>query len=470
MSRAAAETETATTDLKNLVTSGRNRIVITQVDWCPVGNQLQSAQVQLNGSRIAAAAPTQLGPFLPISHGDVHIRSTDGMNYDFQAAGDYLMLQSTDGEVVVQSRQEMWDQNPKVSVNRAGAMRVMGDKIEWYMRPARELYLNGKPIDLPTAPLALPAGGRIELLRSGSKQTLMVYWPNESFTGRMVAYSNDTMDVEVRKIVKSPRSYEGLIGNMDGNRSNQLQIRGGDYLPPKPTAENVARMGESWRVRASESLFTRSHPAPVGATVQSQPGIADLDPAARQDANQTCKTAGITDATALRHCTYDVAATGDRTFVESAQQFQQTVAALPAAERAGETVEPAHVQAPPVAAATPGSQGPGLLLPGEKLQRGTKYSMAGHHLIFQEDGNLCVYRTAGAQWVWCINNDPNVSYQRSAAVEMTRDGQLRVSDADGAIVWQAPAANAQPRSSIHLTESGTLELRAPSGAVLWSSR
>lgn len=96
--------------------------------------------------------------------------------------------------------------------------------------------------------------------------------------------------------------------------------------------------------------------------------------------------------------------------------------------------------------------------------------MAGHHLIFQEDGNLCVYRTAGAQWVWCINNDPNVSYQRSAAVEMTRDRQLRVSDADGAIVWQAPAANAQPRSSIHLTESGTLELRAPSGAVLWSSR
>ena len=83
--------------------------------------------------------------------------------------------------------------------------------------------------------------------------------------------------------------------------------------------------------------------------------------------------------------------------MESAQQFQQTVAALPAAERAGETVEPAHVQVPPVAAATPGSQGPGLLLPGEKLQRGTKYSMAGHHLIFQEDGNLCVYRTAGAQ-------------------------------------------------------------------------
>jgi len=40
VTRASAGTPSATTDLKALVTTGRNRVVITQVDWCPVGNQL----------------------------------------------------------------------------------------------------------------------------------------------------------------------------------------------------------------------------------------------------------------------------------------------------------------------------------------------------------------------------------------------------------------------------------------------
>lgn len=364
----------------------------------------------------------------------------------------------------------MWDQNPKVSVNRAGAMKVMGDKVEWYMLPKRELYVNGKLTETPTSRLALPAGGAIEVLRSGSKETLMVYWPNDSFTGRMVAYANNTMDVEVKKIVSSPRTYEGLIGNMDGNRANDVQIRGGANLGSATTNENIARSGESWRVRANENLFTRSHPAPTGTAAKDQPGIADLDASARVQANQTCKGAGVTDATALRHCTYDVAATGDKTFVESAQQFQQTVAALPAPERAGEKVEPANVQVPPAAPAASGGESAGLLLPGEKLQQGSRYSMAGHYLTFQRDGNLCIYKSAGDQWVWCINNDPRVQYQNSAVAEMTADGRLRITDADGGVVWQAPADNAQPGSGVYITDNGALEVRAPSGAVTWSSR
>lgn len=473
VTRASAGTPSATTDLEALVTTGRNRVVITQVDWCPVGNQLQSAQVHLNGGNVTAAVPvasTVLGPFLPTSHGDVHIRSTDGLRYDFQAAGDYLLIQSTDGEVVVQARQEMWDQNPKVSVNRAGAMRVMSDIIEWYMLPEKALYLNGKPIDMPSSRLALPAGGAIEMLRAGNKEMLMLYWPNESFTGRMVSYPNKTMDVEVRKIVSSTRTYEGMIGNMDGDRANDMQIRGGASLGASLTNDSIARVGESWRVRANESLFTRDHPAPTAVAAKDQPGMADLDSAARQKADQTCKAAGISDATALRNCIYDVAATGDETFVLSAQQFQETVAALPAAERAGEVLEPIDVQVPPATPAASSGQGAGLLLPGEKMQRGSRYSMSGHYLTFQEDGNLCIYKSEGDQWVWCINNDPSVPYQSSHAVEMTRDGRLWVTDANGGGVWQAPANNPQPGTGVHITDNGTLELRAPSGAVVWSSR
>ena len=62
--RSPAGSPAATTDLHALVTSGRNRVVITQVDWCPTGNTLQSAQVQLNGSTVetAPAEPAQAPP------------------------------------------------------------------------------------------------------------------------------------------------------------------------------------------------------------------------------------------------------------------------------------------------------------------------------------------------------------------------------------------------------------------------
>lgn len=470
VTRASTGNASATMDLHALVATGKNRIVITQVDWCATGNQLQSAQVQLNGSAVAAKIVVVPGPFVPTSHGDVHIRTMDGLSYDFQAAGDFVLFQSTNGEAVVQSRQEMWEQNPKVSVNRAGAMRVMSDTIQLYLLPTKAFYVNGQLTDLPTARMTLPGGGVIEPMQSGSKSMLMVYWPNNSLVARMVWYSNNTMDVEVRRDLPAQRTYEGLIGNLDGNRANDLHVRGGAVLDPKPTNDSIALVGESWRVRGNESLFTRAHPAPTGVAVQNQPGIADLDADARRAANEACKAGGISDATALRHCIYDVAATGDKTFVQSAQQFQQTVAALPASERSGEKVEPAHVQVPPAAAAAPSGRSAGLLLPGENLARRARYSMSGHYLVFQEDGNLCVYKTAGDQWVWCINNDAGVQYQRAASAQMTKDGRLILTDEGGGIVWQAPANNPQAGTGVHLTDAGALELRTSAGDVVWSSR
>ncbi len=45
---------TGTSDLKDLMVEGRNRIVITQVDVCPNDNELHSAVVQLNGEVYSA--------------------------------------------------------------------------------------------------------------------------------------------------------------------------------------------------------------------------------------------------------------------------------------------------------------------------------------------------------------------------------------------------------------------------------
>lgn len=66
---------------------------------------------------------TKAGPFFPATHGDVHVRTTDGLTYDFQATGDYVLLRTLDDSVVIQSRQVAYAKNPRVSINRAAAIR-----------------------------------------------------------------------------------------------------------------------------------------------------------------------------------------------------------------------------------------------------------------------------------------------------------------------------------------------------------
>ncbi len=115
-------------------------------------------------------------------------------------------------------------------------------------------------------------------------------------------------------------------------------------------------------------------------------------------------------------------------------------------------------------------QGGGLLSAGEAMLRGSTYTMEGHYLKFQDDGNLCVYRTAGDQWVWCVNNDPSVRYGEAASVTMMADGRLVMADASGGIIWQAPQANAQPNSKVVVFSDGAFQILSPGNDVLWSSR
>ena len=59
-------------------------------------------------------------------------------------------------------------------------------------------------------------------------------------------------------------------------------------------------------------------------------------------------------------------------------------------------------------AAAPAGRSAGRLLTGEKMQRGSRCGMEGRDLVFQNDGNLCIYAGAGDRWIWCVNNDPQV--------------------------------------------------------------
>lgn len=303
-------------------------------------------------------------PATPIplcSWGDVHIRTPDGLVYDFQATGDFALTHSTSGDAMLQARQTNLPNNNRISINTAVALNVAGDKLEFYVKPERGFYLNGVPTDFPTSQLQLSRGG---IISPSSGNDFTIVWPDGNTGARVVLVRNNShIDTGIARLNGS-HTYEGVCGNLDGNLQNDMQVRGGNQLSMPATHAQLITFGDSWRVQPNESLFTVATSQADGWITQTTSDVQlvsynphatnqtddadvpltllDFDPVKRAEAEQTCQNAGVSEPIALAACTYDVAATGDEAFVESAQTFQTSMEALPPAERASVAAVPSQ--------------------------------------------------------------------------------------------------------------------------------
>ena len=114
---------------------------------------------------------------------------------------------------------------------------------------------------------------------------------------------------------------------------------------------------------------------------------------------------------------------------------------------------------------------------GEQLREGNRLTSANgsHYLIMQDDGNLCIYRTADNGFVWCT-----MAYGFSGGfLFMQKDGNLVVYDGDGGYHWSSethPHFNARfgdPNNKpvkLVIENNGKLNLYSKSGAVVWSNQ
>jgi hypothetical protein len=253
-----------------------------------------------------------------VDHGDVHIRTPDGLVYDFQEVGDFILTQSTDGTVVLQARQTWWENNPKVSINTAVALNVDGVKLEFYLKPNRVFYIDDVETPLPTGLLQLSNGGSINL-SGGAPDDFTILWPDGNTGARVVLHSNSHLDIGIARM-NGTLTYVGVLGNLDRNASNDLTLRDGSQMTPPATPDQLNTFGASWLVPAGESLFDDTAENSVVEEEEEEPlTLFDLNPEDRAEARQTCENANVSDPLALDNCTYDVAATGDPIFVESAK-------------------------------------------------------------------------------------------------------------------------------------------------------
>jgi hypothetical protein len=302
--------------------------------------------------------PTAEGPSTPwggegdrasgTSYGDPHIITYDGYRYSFQTIGEFWLTAATDGHFQVQVRQGQIPGRP-LSMNTAVAMRVGGHRLAIYAQDAPNdsspMWLDGNPFLLSEGSTSLPGGGTV--LRVGDRYQII--WPS----GETIQVSQTPMEGAAfltlsPEVPRRSGAYQGLLGNVNRNPEDDLQIRGGSVIPPQDVYAPVAQLvqglvpvpvplsqvqnaffqqlyrqfGDSWRVTSSESLFDYALGQSTETFTQRDfpnqfPSLLGIAPAQIQADTQLCQEAGVNEWM-IEGCVFDVAATGQPSFVEGA--------------------------------------------------------------------------------------------------------------------------------------------------------
>jgi hypothetical protein len=202
------------------------------------------------GAPSACAAATTVG--------DTHLGTYNGLAYDFQAAGDFV-LSETDPDFVVQNRQvsgaPTW---PNAAVNHGIATRMGRTSVALCM-PAEGDNLAVLFVDEQATPLAsghsIVAPGGVQIWRAGDQYTV-------------TSASGDSVRAQANAI------------------------------------------GESWRVPADASLLAVCG----GRTEVANPAApfyaGNLDPSLRAHGQAVCTAAGVKPGPLLENCILDVAVIG----------------------------------------------------------------------------------------------------------------------------------------------------------------
>ncbi len=260
----------------------------------------------------------------PDIFGDPHLRTIDGLRYDFHGVGEFVAVASTSDNLLVQAR---FTEVPALQASKttAVAANVSGDRVGAYVGPSSFVVrVNGEPAEPRGSWVRLPGGGQVQV----ESDELVIQWPDD--TRLWVFYWGNVLDVAMTLPAQRRAALSGLLGNADGDPSNEFVTREGVPVdvPDEPSTSRRAALygefGESWRIEAPQSLFDYE-PGESSGDFQSpgfptsSPSIDDLDAATRNAARASCIALGVTESPWLEDCIFDVGFTGDTSWASSAR-------------------------------------------------------------------------------------------------------------------------------------------------------
>lgn len=297
-------------------------------------------------------------PSRPSTVGDPHITTVSGTNYDFQSAGEFVLLR--DEFMEIQTRQTaVATQSPLtpnahtglascVSLNSAVAVRVGPHRVTYQPnlngKPDPEglqLRVDGKLEALGSQGIALDAGGRI--IRTPAQQGIQIEAPGGTAVIITPAWWSHYQLWYLNVDVRHPRATQGVMGAIaPGNWLPALPD--GRWLGPRPAnlheryVDLYETFENAWRVTDANSLFDYApgtstktftienwpEEAPRSCDLPQQPGVNPLQPPQPlplKVAQQHCSAIMAADRRA--HCEQDVMVTGEPGFAATYLAMEQ---------------------------------------------------------------------------------------------------------------------------------------------------
>jgi len=285
------------------------------------------------------------------SEGDPHIKTIDGVNYDFQSAGEFVLLR--DETLEIQARQSPvatespLPPNPHtglsscVSLNTAIAVRIGPHRITYQPnlngRPdpsGLQLRIDGRLTTMDEREIRLASGGRI--IRTTAPGGIQIESPGGTLIAITPAWWSYYQLWYMNLDVQHARATEGVMGAIAP--SNWLPaLPEGKNLGPRPAGlheryiDLYETFTDAWRVSDATTLFDyapgtstrtftfekwpeenpRSCPLPAGTTVTKPP----LETIALEVAQEHCRGLVVEDR--IANCLQDVMVTGEPEFAKT---------------------------------------------------------------------------------------------------------------------------------------------------------
>lgn len=246
--------------------------------------------------------------------GDPHLQTFDGRHYGMQAVGEFVAARSDDLEI--QIRTAPLGDRTDVSILTGVAVHAGGHTLS--VTPGRA-HLDGER--LGDGALHEPRSlGDATLTRQGSGFEVT------TASGVQVSVTNvsiDGLELWVELAEDDGTTFEGLLGDNDGDSGNDHATRDGKVFAEPDVEELYGTIVDSWRLGDAESHFHYERGESTDTfTDRSLPReaatLASLPAADRNRALAICAAVGIVDESTLDQCALDFALSGDMRFVRAA--------------------------------------------------------------------------------------------------------------------------------------------------------
>ncbi len=320
------------------------------------------------------------------SNGDPHLRTIDRAHYDFQAAGEYVLLRAADGSVEIQARQEKACDDCRVTLNSAVAGRVNGHRVAFYAVSSGlpDVRIDGVAIDASSVASAdLGTGAMLAAYRRGFE----LDFPDGTKLWAL-SLGGSGFNILVLPSDSLRSSGGGLIARIPSGGAFQVPaLPDGSTLPvPKDRPDRHHLLydvfGPAWRVTTATTLFdydagqtTDSFTVPSFPPQTAPQSIDDLDPATLAPAMTAC--ASVSDPDLAEECAFDVATTGETQYVALYASTDELQSSGPAT-----LDEPA----PPETPRPSGGPGSGIVLVADHVANGVSAALGPDGTIYVEVG------------------------------------------------------------------------------------